>query len=98
MSAVAISAVGIGVAWGVMTAMAFAALSASRLLRRPGREPHGEALGQPRSHPQHTEAQAQWPTQAQWPALTVAPRSAVLNCSPSVRMHAGTPQPLLRRS
>jgi hypothetical protein len=76
------SAVGIGLAWAIITIASFVALSASALARSSDelevdlRGPHGST---------------RWPAgSAHWPALEMTPTSPVLRSSPSVvRMHAG---------
>jgi hypothetical protein len=89
------SAVGIGLAWAIMAAAAFAALSASALARTR----HELEIDPRSSHTRnsHTglhwpEIEASWPEmeaswaemEAAWPQIEVSPTSPALRCSPSV--------------
>jgi hypothetical protein len=76
------SAVGVGVAWALITIASFAALSASALARSR----HDLEVA-----PGGLPTSMRWPAgeHAQWPAIEVAPTSPVLRSSPSVtRLHS----------
>ncbi len=100
-----VATVGIGLAWAIMAAAAFIALSASALAHSrhelevdPGgataTAPHAAARG--RSHGGSEGAIVRAQAHAHWPAIETIPTSAVLRSSPSAAYmratsgHAGT--------